>query len=229
MLYLICQHNNKFVPTTNQMLIAIIEDNNTYRECLVKSMSTFPDCIVIHSLPNALHISTHFYKQTPDVALVDINMPGLDGLAAIKEITTYFPTVQCVMLSVNAALDMVLKCMEYGAKGYLLKDKDTIVKIVDSLRTLHSGNYNEEFPLNGTLANKVLQHFVKNEKTVNEKLEEYKLTTRQKEILKELHAGKSYKQIAAECNISVETLNSHIRAIYPKLSIKSRGEISKLF
>ena len=211
------------------MLIAVIEDNTKYRECLVKSLNAFPDCTVIHSLSNALNIDRNFAVETPDLALVDINMPGRNGMEAVKEITENYPGVQCIMLTVNAEMDIVLKCMQYGAKGYLVKDKDSIVKIVDSLRMLHSGNYNEEFPLNGTLASKVLLHFVNNEKKVADKLGDYKLTERQKEILKELHKGKSYKQIADECSISVETLNSHVRAIYPKLNIKSRGEISKFF
>ena len=118
---------------------------------------------------------------------------------------------------------------KFLADKYLPKDKDSIVKIVDSLRMLYNGNYNEEFPLNGTLANKVLQHFLNKEKTINNKLDEYKLTQRQQEVLKQLYEGKSYKRIAQDCNISVDTLNSHIKAIYPKLNIRSRGEISKFF
>lgn len=211
------------------MLIAVIEDNTKYRECLVKSLNAFPDCTVIHSLSNALNIDRNFAVETPDLALVDINMPGRNGMEAVKEITENYPSVQCIMLTVNAEMDIVLKCMEYGAKGYLVKDKDSIVKIVDSLRMLHNGNYNEEFPLNGTLANKVLQHFLQKEKTISSKLTDYKLTNRQQEVLKQLYEGKSYKRIAEDFNISIDTLNSHIKAIYPKLNIKSRGEISKFF
>ena len=211
------------------MLIAVIEDNTKYRECLVKSLNAFPDCTVIHSLSNALNIDRNFAVETPDLALVDINMPGRNGMEAVKEITENYPGVQCIMLTVNAEMDIVLKCMEYGAKGYLVKDKDSIVKIVDSLRMLHNGNYNEEFPLNGTLANKVLQHFLQKEKTISIKLTDYKLTNRQQEVLKQLYEGKSYKRIAEDFNISIDTLNSHIKAIYPKLNIKSRGEISKFF
>jgi DNA-binding NarL/FixJ family response regulator len=209
------------------MLIAIIEDNNRYRDCLATSLSAFPDCKVIHKLNNALNIEKYFLQELPEVAIVDINMPGINGVEAIKEITEKFPTIQCVMLTVNVDLDMVLKCMQAGAKGYLVKDKDSIVKIVDSIRILLNGNYNEEFPLNGTIANKILNHFAKKEKTIDERLEEYKLTIRQIEILKLLYEGKSYKQIANECNISIDTLNSHIKAIYPKLNIRSRGEIGK--
>ena len=211
------------------MLIAVIEDNTKYRECLVKSLNAFPDCKVIHSLGNALNIDRSFSVEKPELVLLDISMPGRSGLDAVKEITENYPSVQCVMLTGNAELDVVVKCMEYGAKGYLIKDKDSIIKIVDSLRMLHSGNYNEEFPLNGTLANKVLQHFVQKEKTLNSKLDDYKLTPRQQDVLKQLYEGKSYKRIAEDFNISIETLNSHVKAIYPKLNIKSRGEISKFF
>jgi DNA-binding NarL/FixJ family response regulator len=207
------------------MLIAIIEDNNKYRDCLASGLAVFPDCTVIHKMSNALHIEKYFDDELPDIAVIDINMPGLDGVAAVKEINAKYPTVQCVMLTVNADLDMVFKCMQNGAKGYLIKDKDSITKIVDSIRILHNGNYNEEFPLNGTLANKVLNHFLQKEKTVDQKLDEYKLTPKQKEILLLLYNGKSYKQIAGEINISVDTLNTHIKAIYPKLNIKSKGEI----
>ncbi len=207
------------------MLIAIIEDNNKYRDCLAIGLAAFPDCTVLHKMSNALHIDKYFASELPDIALIDINMPGLDGVAAVKEITENYPTVKCVMLTVNADLDMVLKCMQHGASGYLIKDKDSITKIVDSIRILHNGNYNEEFPLNGTLANKVLQYFLQKDKTVDAKLDAYKLTPKQKEILLLLYNGKSYKQIAAEINISVDTLNTHIKAIYPKLNIKSKGEI----
>jgi DNA-binding NarL/FixJ family response regulator len=211
------------------MKLAIIEDNNKYRDCLASSLAVFPDCEVIHKLSNALQIEKHFYQDLPDVAIVDINMPGINGAEAIKEICQKFPTVQCVMLTVNVDLDMVLKCMKNGAKGYLVKDKDSIVKIVESIRILVNGNFNEEFPLNGTIANKILQHFAQSDKTVTEKLEAYNLTPRQIEVLKLLHEGKSYKQIAEECNISIDTLNSHIKAIYPKLNIKSRREIQAIF
>ena len=100
------------------MLIAVIEDDTKYRECLVKSLNAFPDCTVIHSLSNALNIDRSFAVEEPQLALLDINMPGRSGMEAVKEITENYPAVQCVMLTINAELDIVLKCMEYGAKGF---------------------------------------------------------------------------------------------------------------
>ena len=208
------------------MKIAIIEDDSKYRECLSHNLSTFADCVVTHKLNNALHITSKFYEVLPDVALIDINMPGINGIDAVKQITKDFPVVKCIMLTVNVDLDMVLKSMQNGAKGYLLKDKDSVQKIVESMRILLNGNYNEEFPLNGTISKKLLTHFAQTEKTIDNTLEEFQLTTRQKEILQLLYKGYSYKSIASTCNISIDTLNSHIKAIYPKLNINSRGEIN---
>jgi DNA-binding NarL/FixJ family response regulator len=207
------------------MRIAIIEDNNKYRECLEKSLKAFPDCEVVISLANALNIETQFWANTPDLALVDVNMPGLDGIEALKTINKHFPQVQCIILTISTDFNTVLRSMQNGAKGYLVKDKDSIQKIVESLRVLYNGNYHEEFPLNGTLANKVLQHFMQREKTLDEKLDEFRLTSRQKEVLKLLYEGKTYKEIAEACVISIDTLNSHIKSIYPKLNVRSRGEI----
>ncbi len=216
------------VSFSSLMRIAIIEDNNKYRQCLASSLNAFADCVVIHQLHNALHVSTNFYEELPDVALIDINMPGLNGIDAVKEITYNFPQVQCIMLTVNVDIDMVLKCMQNGAKGYLVKDKDSIQKIVESMRTLLNGNFNEEFPLNGTISKKLLNHFAQAEKTIDTRLADYNLTNRQKEILQHLYNGLTYKEIAEKCSISIDTLNSHVKAIYPKLNIKSRGEINRV-
>ena len=210
------------------MKIAIVEDNSKYRECLAANLSAFADCVVMHKLNNALHITKKFYEALPDVALIDINMPGINGIEAVKQITKDFPSVMCIMLTAIADLDIVLKSMQNGAKGYLLKDKDSVQKIVESMRILLHGNYNEEFPLNGTISKKLLIRFAQAEKTMDNKLNEFQLTTRQKEILILLYKGHSYKSIACICNISIDTLNSHIKAIYPKLNIKSRGGINRL-
>jgi len=120
---------------------------------------TFSDIEVIHALHNALNIAENFDEELPDITLLDINMPGRSGIDALKEISQSYPGVQCIMPTINADLETVVTCMQYGVKGYLIKDKDSIIKIAESLRTLYSGNYNEEFLLNGTLANKVL-HFL---------------------------------------------------------------------
>jgi DNA-binding NarL/FixJ family response regulator len=211
------------------MKIAIFEDDEKYRECLQTSICMFPDCTIVHCQANALHMEESFAITLPDVAIVDINMPGINGTETVKKITKLFPTVQCIMLTVIEDLDLVLECMQNGAKAYLLKNKDSITKIIDSIRILHNGNFNEEFPLNGTIANKILLHYSNQTKNIDEKLAVYNLTERQMVILKMLYNGKSYKQIAEELNISKETLNSHIKAIYPKLHINSRSELSSIF
>ena len=210
------------------MLVSIIEDNAHYRESLSIALSTFDDCKIIHELPNALHITERFSEELPDVALVDINLPGISGIEAVRIITCQFPSVQCIMLTQNTEMDMVMKSIENGAKGYLVKHKDGVQKIIDSIRMLCTGNYNEEFPLNGTIAYKLIGHMASEKSSRTDKLKKYSLTSRQTEIIMLLYEGKSYKQVADEINISTETLNSHIKAIYRKLHINSRNELKNV-
>jgi DNA-binding NarL/FixJ family response regulator len=208
--------------------IAIIEDNKKYSECLAAGLGMFPDCNIIHLLSNGMNLISRFFIEIPDIALVDINLPGIGGEEAVKIISENFPSVKCIMLTVNADLDMVITCLGNGAKGYLLKDKDNIQKIVECMRIVNNENYNEEFPLNGILAKKLLIYFANKQKTQQEKLQDYQLTKRQTEILNLLYNGKSYKEISDICSITLDTLKSHIKSIYPKLKINSRNEIKSI-
>jgi DNA-binding NarL/FixJ family response regulator len=210
------------------MKIAIIEDDKSYREALVAGLSNFPDCNVIHQLPNALDVKMFFLKDTPDLALVDINMPGISGMECVAIISKNFPSVKCIMLTVNEDLDLVMECLKQGARGYLLKNKDSLLRIVESMRTLHLDKLNEDFPINSRLANKILQHFSTQQVSREEKMDNYHLTKREKEILNLLYHGKTYQQIADGLNISVSTVATHIKVIYRKLDINNRSSIREL-
>jgi DNA-binding NarL/FixJ family response regulator len=210
------------------MKIALIEDNNKYREYLAVVLSMFPDCTITHNLVNGINILKEFYNSEPDIALIDINLPGLGGEEVVKIINTHYPNVKCIMLTINLDLDMVITCFTNGAKGYLLKDSDNIQKIVDCMRIVVNENYNEEFPLNGILAKKLLTYFANSQRSRQHKLEQYNLTTRQTEILNLLYHGKSYKEIADICRITLDTFKTHIKAIYPKMNINSRNELKRI-
>lgn len=210
------------------MHISIIEDNEHYRESLSIALGTFDDCEILHQLPNALHVVERFSEHLPDVALVDINLPGINGIDAVGIITRNFPSVQCIMLTQNTDMETVLKSIENGAKGYLVKQKDSVQKIIESIRMLVSGKFSEEFPLNASIAYKLIGHMTAEKAKKTDKLQKYQLTARQTEILMLLYEGKSYKQVADEIHISTETLNSHIKAIYRKLNINSRNELKNV-
>jgi DNA-binding NarL/FixJ family response regulator len=164
-----------------------------------------------------------FELEKPDVALMDIDMPGMNGIEAVWEIKNHWPEIKILMLTVFEDDDKIFGAIKAGANGYLLK-KDSPQKILDAIDAVVKG----ESPMNGMIAAKVLDYFQKQQKK-NIDLEQSNLTEREKEILQLLIKGNSYKEIASALFISVETLNSHIKNIYRKLNVHSRSELAAKF
>ena len=208
--------------------VAIIEDNKKYLDCLLNSINAFPDSKVIHSLHNALHITEHFSKNIPDVALIDINMPGISGLEAAALIQKQFPHCKCIMLTVLEDTDLLLKAYKNGAMGYLIKGKDSIVKVMETIRLVHNLGDKTEFSLNPGMARQMLDNQISNEARLEQNFDKHNLTERQAEVAKLLLTGLSYKEIAQKLTISIDTLNSHVKALYPKLGVNSRAELMKI-
>ena len=200
--------------------IAIIEDNAQYRTAVSIIMQLNEDFRLIHKLENCDEMIGRFEVEKPDVVLMDIDMPGMNGIQAVWEIKKQFPEIKVLMLTVFEDDEKIFGAIKAGANGYLLK-KDSPQKIIDAIISLDKG----ESAMNGVIATKVLEYFQHNEVLIKE-LEGLNLTKKEKEILQLLIKGSSYKEIAATVFISIETLNSHIKNIYRKLNIHSRSEIS---
>jgi len=128
-----------------------------------------------------------------------------------------------MMLTVFEDDEKIFGAIKAGANGYLLK-KDSPQKILDAIEAVYRG----ESPMNGMIASKVLDYFQRQQKKNND-LNQSGLTEREKEILKLLIKGNSYKEIAGMLFISIETLNSHIKNIYRKLNVHSRSELAAKF
>jgi DNA-binding NarL/FixJ family response regulator len=156
----------------------------------------------------------------PDVVLMDIDLPGIDGITGVWQIKMNWPEIKVLMLTVFEDVDKIFGAIKAGANGYLLK-KDSPQKILDAIDFVYRG----ESPMNGIIATKVLDYFHKSQDR-NSVYFESNLTEREKEILNLLIKGLSYKQIAGDIFISVETLNSHIKNIYRKLNVHSRSELA---
>lgn len=203
--------------------VAVIEDNPQYRTTLSIILQLNEDFKIIHKLDSCKDMIGLFEFEQPDVVLMDIDMPGINGIQGVWEIKERWPQMKVLMLTVFEDDDKIFSALRAGANGYLLK-KDKPQKIIDAIIEVNNG----EAPMNGMTAAKVLEYFQRERKTRSD-LEASHLSAREKEILGALNKGLSYKEIAAAQFISVETINTHIKNIYRKLNVHSRAELLARF
>jgi DNA-binding NarL/FixJ family response regulator len=149
----------------------------------------------------------------PDVVLMDINLPGINGIDCIKQLKLQCPHTQFIMSTVYEDDDSIFESLKAGATGYLLKKTEPL-KILDAINEVYGGGS----PMSSQIARKVIASF-----QVKNGVEDI-LTPKEKQILKALSKGLRYKEIASEMQISIETVRSHVRRIYEKLQVQSRTE-----
>lgn len=201
---------------------AIVEDQTRYRDLLKLILEGSDKIQLLFEREHCRNIIDDVVKQMPDVLIMDIDLPGRSGIDAVTELKDVFPEMRILMLTVFEDEEKIFGAIKAGANGYLLK-KDSPQRILDAIQELYEGRSS----MNGLIANKVLEYF--QQKTVVNIDEQYRLTKREKEILQLLIEGLSYKEIAAKCFISPETLNSHIKNIYQKLNVHSRAQLAARF
>jgi DNA-binding NarL/FixJ family response regulator len=197
------------------MKIAIFEDNRKYRESLEFLIVTTSDMELCGSFDDTTRLSQKIEALQPDVVLMDINIPGKNGIDAVKEITENFPSVHVCMQTVFDDDDKIFASLCNGASGYILKNTPP-EKVLQAIREVADGG---SF-FTPSVAKKVLNNFLQQAQQV----EFTQLTEREKEILKMLVDGMSYKIIADKAFISYETVHSHIKKIYEKLHVNSKSE-----
>lgn len=203
--------------------LAIIEDNLAYLKALQTYIAHSGAIEVVYTGSDLRAFIADFASINPDVVIMDIDLPGMSGIEGVRIIKNRHPATNIFMLTVFEDEDKIFESIKAGALGYMLK-KDPPDKIIDAIRSIHHG----ESVMNGQIARKILGYFSK-ANTRDRRLEEYNLTRREKEILTLLIDGLSYKAIAAQCFISMDTVFSHIKNIYSKLNIHSRSELSAKF
>jgi DNA-binding NarL/FixJ family response regulator len=198
------------------ILIYIVEDDNDIREglALLINESSGYKCIGTSSTAEQALIEMPILN--PSVVLMDINLPGMNGIECISLLKKQLPDVQVMMLTVFDNTDEIFKSLAAGATGYLLK-KTPPHRLLEAIQELAQGGS----PMSGEIARKVVQVF---QKPIQPSLEEAHLTAREHEILLYLSKGLLYKEIASKLFISIDTVRTHIRKIYQKLHVRTRSE-----
>ena len=200
--------------------ILVYDDSDVIRESLRTLLFEEPGFEVIAMLPNAETVETDIGQLKPDVVLMDIDMPEVNGVEAVKRIRKLDPQLPIIMLTVFDDNENIFKAIYAGASGYILKRYVT-VEIVAAIHNVLSGGA----PMTGTVAKKVLQMLPV---ALSAEEENQVLTIKEKDILQLLVNGYSYKMIASEISISIDTVRFHIKKIYDKLHVHSSvGAVSK--
>ena len=200
--------------------IAIFDDNKNIRDSISLLLGTAPQFLIVGSFDNVFTCVEDVIECNPDIILMDIEMPGMDGIEAVRLIKKIVPQVQILMQTVFEDDDRVFDSICAGASGYILKNFLN-TKLIESLIELQFGGS----PMSPSIARKVLHQLQSSPLPVKQRISnEYNLTPREKEVLTEIVNGLSYKMIADRLNISYETVRSHIKKIYEKLHVASLTE-----
>jgi DNA-binding NarL/FixJ family response regulator len=197
--------------------IILYEDNSPLREGLSMLFNGTEGFTVVGAFADCRHVVEQAKDLQPDVVLMDIDLPGVSGIEGLTLLKSNFSTIKVVMLTVFDDNQKVLHAIRSGADGYLLK-KTPPAKLLECIQDVYSGGA----PMTSSIARQVLQLFV--HPAAAEAGKDYLLSEREKQVLQGLVNGYSYKMIASDLFISLETVRSHIKKIYEKLQVNSKTE-----
>ncbi len=203
--------------------VMIYDDNRGRQEALSLLISQTTDMEFIGSKENCNEVEADMIAFRPDIVLMDIDMPGVNGIEGLKIIRRTAPTVFIIMQTVFEDEEKILMAITAGAHGYFLK-QTTSQKLIEGIRDVLEGGA----PMTPSVAKKVLEVF-KLQASANKK-DSFELSEREIDILSMLTRGMSYKMIADSAGITFHTVNSHLKKIYEKLQVHSATEaVAKAF
>jgi len=203
-----------------EIRVAIFEDNKLVRDALQTILDGTPGFICCGAFADGNRWQQAIQSSQPDVVLMDIEMPGLNGIEVTKQLQTHFPHVKILIQTVFNDSEKIFSALCAGASGYILKN-DPPHKYLEAINEVYNGGA----PMNPTVAKKVLGFFGnKNIILVTPKANDYQLSQREMEILQLMAGGENYKTIAGNAFISYETVRTHVKNIYKKLHVTCRSE-----
>ncbi|MCB0668529.1 MAG: response regulator transcription factor [Saprospiraceae bacterium] len=195
------------------MQIILFDDNQNLRESIRVLLDSEPDLEVTGDYGSAENIVEIINTVPAQVIIMDIDMPGINGIEAVRLVKALKPSLEIIMLTVFEDEERLYASICAGASGYLLK-MQSLVKLPQSIREVKAGGA----PMSPGIARKMIGHFQSNPEI------EYRLSEREKEILQWLVKGYSYKMIAANTSISIETVKTHLKNVYKKLHVNCATE-----
>lgn len=198
-----------------KLSVLIYEDNPLLRESVGNMIQSNREFKLEAAFENVLNVETEVKSYKPDFILMDIDMPGMSGIEAVQKIRKFNTTIPIVMLTVFDDNSHVFEALQSGASGYLLK-KHISTKLFDAIQEVLDGGA----PMSPSIARMVLASMQQKPADENP----YRLTAKEKVVLTSLSKGNSYKLIASEFDISIDTVRTHIKKIYEKLHVHSQTE-----
>jgi DNA-binding NarL/FixJ family response regulator len=197
--------------------VVIFEDNTNLRRGLTTLINGSDGFECTGAFGNCDKLIKNISDTNPDVILMDIEMPGINGIEAVKILKPQFPGIKILMETIFEDDEKVFHSICSGAEGYILKNTPPS-QILEAIKEIHEGGA----PMTPSIASKVLAMFKSG--TSFSKDESHNLTDRELEVLKFLVDGMSYKLIAEKCFVSIDTVSSHVKNIYKKLQVHSKAE-----
>jgi DNA-binding NarL/FixJ family response regulator len=201
--------------------VCIFDDNKNILQSLQLLLQGSNEIEVTGVYEDANNIEEALILSEPDVVLMDIAMPGINGIEAVRQIKKINAAITVIMQTIFEDEERIFSSILAGASGYLTKDAPPLT-IIEAVKDAYKGGT----PMTPCIAKKIIQQFQLQNKTISP--EEYNLTAKEREVLRLLADGLSYKMIANKLNMGYDTAHTHIKSIYRKLHVASMGEaISK--
>lgn len=199
--------------------IAIAEDNPNLARSVSDTVTSFENIELLFVARNGKELLQKIASDVPDIILMDINMPLMDGIEATQKVKYHFPQIKIIMLTVFDEEDKIFQSILAGASGYLLKDEKPAKLFAAIEETLAGGA-----PMSSIIAAKSLQMIRGKAKEIEPEKNDFKLTKREIEILEYLSKGDNYQKIAEQIFVSPKTVRKHIENIYSKLQVHNKIE-----
>jgi DNA-binding NarL/FixJ family response regulator len=197
--------------------VSIVDDEKELRDSITTFVNGAPGIRCVSSYTAAEPALKGLPVDKPDVVLMDINLGGMNGIECVRRLKAVAPDMQILMLTVYEDTDQIFKALAAGASGYLLK-RSSPTKLLQAIREVASGGS----PMSSSIARKVVASFQQSKQTGQK--QHAHLSPREEMVLDCLARGLTYKQIADELQISIDTIRTYLRRIYEKLHVQSRTE-----